>query len=249
MLVVHHVTYSTNPSAISSAAARSPRATSRAPLLARCRPSGEAWHNNHHAFPPPRRSTVCRWEIDVSGLRDQRPREGRTRLGRRACGARAHEAEGSRRDRRRYRPAGQPSPAPAPLRDELERTLPERPFSADRTAPACRPPTAAARRSAFVSSGRGRSRARRLDSSAWPRLRVGRDRRRRPRRRSRATRQLEAAADRPLRAYLLKRCSPRRRACGLQPPPRAPASSPAARPPAQQRARCPRRPSPLRPAG
>jgi stearoyl-CoA desaturase (Delta-9 desaturase) len=29
---------------------------------------GEAWHNNHHAFPTSARHGVGRWELDVSGM-------------------------------------------------------------------------------------------------------------------------------------------------------------------------------------
>ena len=66
MLVVHHVTYSIN-SLISSAAARSPPATSRAISWLALPTFGEAWHNNHHAFPTSAIHGLRRWEIDVPG--------------------------------------------------------------------------------------------------------------------------------------------------------------------------------------
>ena len=128
MLVVHHVTYSIN--SLCHFFGRRPFATGDESrnLLARAADLRRGVAQQPPRLPhlgDPRSSPLGDRRLRA---RDQRPREGRTRLGRRACGARAHEAEGSRRDRL-------DGPAvlarTAPLRDELERTLPERPFSVE----------------------------------------------------------------------------------------------------------------------
>ena len=47
---------------------------------------GEAWHNNHHAFPTSARHGLGRWQPDPGGLAHQRPRALPPGLGRR-CGS------------------------------------------------------------------------------------------------------------------------------------------------------------------
>ena len=44
---------------------------------------GEAWHNNHHAFPTSAVHGLGRWQLDPSAARDQGPGAARPRLGRR----------------------------------------------------------------------------------------------------------------------------------------------------------------------
>ena len=50
---------------------------------------GEAWHNNHHAFPTSARHGLRWWQLDPSGVADLRARAGRARVGCRADRARA----------------------------------------------------------------------------------------------------------------------------------------------------------------
>jgi stearoyl-CoA desaturase (delta-9 desaturase) len=69
MLVVHHVTYSIN--SLCHFFGRRPFATgdeSRNLSWLALPTFGEAWHNNHHAFPTSAIHGLRRWEIDVSGL-------------------------------------------------------------------------------------------------------------------------------------------------------------------------------------
>jgi stearoyl-CoA desaturase (delta-9 desaturase) len=69
MLVVHHVTYSIN--SLCHFFGRRPFATgdeSRNLSWLAIFTFGEAWHNNHHAFPTSAIHGLRRWQIDVSGL-------------------------------------------------------------------------------------------------------------------------------------------------------------------------------------
>ena len=68
MLVLHHVTFSIN--SLCHAYGRRPFATrDQARNLAWLAPLafGEAWHNNHHAFPTSARHGLSRWQIDPGG--------------------------------------------------------------------------------------------------------------------------------------------------------------------------------------
>ena len=69
MFVVHHVTYSVN--SLCHMFGRQPFRTNdesrnlgwlALPTL------GEAWHNNHHAFPTSARHGLRPWQLDISGL-------------------------------------------------------------------------------------------------------------------------------------------------------------------------------------
>jgi stearoyl-CoA desaturase (Delta-9 desaturase) len=69
MLVVHHVTYSIN--SLCHFFGRQPfdtRDESRNLLWLALPTLGEAWHNNHHAFPTSAFHGLRRWEIDPSAL-------------------------------------------------------------------------------------------------------------------------------------------------------------------------------------
>jgi stearoyl-CoA desaturase (delta-9 desaturase) len=71
MLVVHHVTYSINSLCHFFGRRRFDTADHSRNLLWLTLPSfGEAWHNNHHAFPSSARHGLRRWEqaLDPSGL-------------------------------------------------------------------------------------------------------------------------------------------------------------------------------------
>lgn len=68
MLVLHHVTYSINSLCHFFGRARFPTGDRSRNLLWLALPSmGEAWHNNHHAFPTSARHGLRRWELDLSG--------------------------------------------------------------------------------------------------------------------------------------------------------------------------------------
>ena len=69
MFVVHHVTYSIN--SLCHVFGRRPFDTgdeSRNLAWLAVPTFGEAWHNNHHAFPTSAVHGLGRWQIDVSGL-------------------------------------------------------------------------------------------------------------------------------------------------------------------------------------
>jgi stearoyl-CoA desaturase (delta-9 desaturase) len=69
LFVVHHVTYSVN--SICHVFGRRRFATgdeSRNVAWLALPSMGEAWHNNHHAFPTSARHGLRPWEIDLSGL-------------------------------------------------------------------------------------------------------------------------------------------------------------------------------------
>ena len=69
VFVLHHVTYSVN--SLCHIFGRQPYATgdeSRNLALLALPTFGEAWHNNHHAFPTSARHGLGRWQIDPSGL-------------------------------------------------------------------------------------------------------------------------------------------------------------------------------------
>ena len=55
---------------------------------------GEAWHNNHHAFPTSAVHGLGRWQLDISALTIDAPREARPGLGRRPRQPRAHRRQG-----------------------------------------------------------------------------------------------------------------------------------------------------------
>jgi stearoyl-CoA desaturase (delta-9 desaturase) len=69
MLVVHHVTYSINSLCHFFGRRRFPT-PDESRNLSWLAPFtfGEAWHNNHHAFPTSAIHGLHRWELDVSGL-------------------------------------------------------------------------------------------------------------------------------------------------------------------------------------
>ena len=69
MLVLHHVTYSIN-SLCHFFGKRRFETGDQSRNLAWLAPFsfGEAWHNNHHAFPTSAQHGLRRWEIDISGL-------------------------------------------------------------------------------------------------------------------------------------------------------------------------------------
>ena len=102
---------------------------------------GEAWHNNHHAFPTSARHGMKRWQFDPSALGDLRTREDGSGVGRRAHQPRAPGRKAVRRSRGR-------AATTEPLRRELAAALPERPFTVDvlgRDGAAGRPTAAAPR--------------------------------------------------------------------------------------------------------
>ena len=118
MLVLHHVDlHASTRCATSSGAGASTPATSRATSRGwRCSRFGEAWHNNHHAFPTsaaPR--PALRGEFDPSALGHPGAREDRPRVGRRAHQPRAPE------QKRRRPPELGARAAPAPLRARARR--------------------------------------------------------------------------------------------------------------------------------
>ena len=169
MLVLHHVTYSVNSLCHFFGRRRfdtgdeSRNLAWLAPLSL-----GEAWHNNHHAFPTSAEHGLRRWELDLVGARDPRAGTSRTGLGR---GARQPGAPGGQaRD-----DADTVSRAAAPpgrcARRSRRRSLSAHFASSSGTAAACHRPTgregrrsASARRARSpiccvrrVSSGLGRA--------------------------------------------------------------------------------------------
>jgi len=69
MLVLHHVTYSINSLCHYFGRKRFSTGDESRNLLWLALPSlGEAWHNNHHAFPTSAAHGLRRWEIDPSAL-------------------------------------------------------------------------------------------------------------------------------------------------------------------------------------
>jgi fatty-acid desaturase len=67
MLVVHHVTYSINSLCHFFGRQRFPTEDESRNLLWLALPTfGEAWHNNHHAFPTSAEHGMRRWELDPS---------------------------------------------------------------------------------------------------------------------------------------------------------------------------------------
>ncbi len=69
VFVLHHVTYSVN--SLCHIFGRQPYETgdeSRNLALLALPTFGEAWHNNHHAFPTSARHGLGRWQVDPSGL-------------------------------------------------------------------------------------------------------------------------------------------------------------------------------------
>ena len=69
LFVLHHVTYSIN--SICHVFGRRTFATgdeSRNVFWLALPPFGEAWHNNHHAFPTSARHGLGRWQVDPSAL-------------------------------------------------------------------------------------------------------------------------------------------------------------------------------------
>ena len=67
MLVLHHVTYSINSLCHFFGRRRFPTDDESRNLLWLALPSfGEAWHNNHHAFPTSAEHGLRRWELDPS---------------------------------------------------------------------------------------------------------------------------------------------------------------------------------------
>jgi len=69
MLVVHHVTYSINSLCHFFGRQRFATGDRSHNLAWLALPTfGEAWHNNHHAFPTSAIHGIRRWEVDVSGL-------------------------------------------------------------------------------------------------------------------------------------------------------------------------------------
>jgi stearoyl-CoA desaturase (delta-9 desaturase) len=69
MLVIHHVTYSINSLCHYFGRRRFATGDESRNLLWLALPSfGEAWHNNHHAFPTSAAHGLRRWEIDPSAL-------------------------------------------------------------------------------------------------------------------------------------------------------------------------------------
>ena len=69
MLVVHHVTYSVNSLCHFFGRRRFDTDDESRNLLWLALPSlGEAWHNNHHAFPTSAAHGLRRWELDLSAL-------------------------------------------------------------------------------------------------------------------------------------------------------------------------------------
>jgi stearoyl-CoA desaturase (delta-9 desaturase) len=69
ILVVHHVTYSINSLCHFFGRRRFPTDDESRNLAWLALPSfGEAWHNNHHAFPTAARHGLRRWELDPSAV-------------------------------------------------------------------------------------------------------------------------------------------------------------------------------------
>ena len=69
MLVLHHVTYSINSLCHFFGRQRFATGDESRNLLWLALPSlGEAWHNNHHAFPTSAAHGLRRWELDPSAL-------------------------------------------------------------------------------------------------------------------------------------------------------------------------------------
>jgi stearoyl-CoA desaturase (delta-9 desaturase) len=69
MLVIHHVTYSINSLCHYFGRRRFATGDESRNLLWLALPSlGEAWHNNHHAFPTSAAHGLRRWELDPSAL-------------------------------------------------------------------------------------------------------------------------------------------------------------------------------------
>jgi stearoyl-CoA desaturase (delta-9 desaturase) len=69
MLLLHHVTYSINSLCHFFGARRFPTADQSRNLGWLALPSlGEAWHNNHHAFPTSARHGLRAHELDLSAL-------------------------------------------------------------------------------------------------------------------------------------------------------------------------------------
>jgi stearoyl-CoA desaturase (delta-9 desaturase) len=69
VFVLHHVTYSVN--SLCHIFGRQPYETgdhSRNLALLALPTFGEAWHNNHHAFPTSARHGLGRWQVDPSGI-------------------------------------------------------------------------------------------------------------------------------------------------------------------------------------
>ena len=69
MFVLHHVTYSVN--SLCHMFGRQPYEThdeSRNLAWLALPTMGEAWHNNHHAFPTSARHGLGRWQLDLSAL-------------------------------------------------------------------------------------------------------------------------------------------------------------------------------------
>ena len=69
MFVLHHMTYSIN-SLCHFFGERRFETGDESRNLAWLAPFsfGEAWHNNHHAFPTSAQHGLRRWEVDISGL-------------------------------------------------------------------------------------------------------------------------------------------------------------------------------------
>ena len=124
VLILHHVTYSINSLCHFFGRRSFATGDESRNLLWLALPSlGEAWHNNHHAFPTSAAHGLRRWRARPLGARDPRAREARPRVGRRAHQPRAPEPQGVRRLMLLARTA--------PFRAELERCLPERPFGVE----------------------------------------------------------------------------------------------------------------------
>ena len=85
---------------------------------------GEAWHNNHHAFPTSAAHGMRWWEFDSSSLVIRGPREGRPRVGRRTHRSSPPAEEAAGRDHLALALA-----KTGPLRSALAEALPERPFT------------------------------------------------------------------------------------------------------------------------
>ena len=99
VLVLHHSTYSINSLCHFFGRRRfDTKDESRNLLWLAPFTFGEAWHNNHHAFPTSAEHGMRRWELDPVGVRDLGAREDRAGLGRRADPARqaGQEVRGGR---------------------------------------------------------------------------------------------------------------------------------------------------------
>ena len=97
MLVLHHVTYSINSLCHFFGRRRFPT-DDESRNLAWLAPLsfGEAWHNNHHAFPTSARHGLRPWEIDFSAMLIRAAGGHRPGMGRSAGAARAPAREGRR---------------------------------------------------------------------------------------------------------------------------------------------------------